>query len=93
MRKIHRTKQFKKDYKRESKGRYKAELDELLVPVLSDLVSDIPLDESYLDHALSNNWKGYRDCHLKPDLLLIYQNSEEEILNLKRLGSHSELGL
>ena len=45
------------------------------------------------DHALTGNWRDYRDCHIKPDLVLIYQKPESDILRLVRLGSHSELGL
>lgn len=49
-----------------------------------------PSAERYLDHPLSGKWKGYRDCHIRPDLLLIYQKSSSVLL-LVRLGSHSEL--
>jgi mRNA interferase YafQ len=40
---------------------------------------------------LTGDWAGYRECHLKPDLLLIYRKIGEETLTLARLGSHSEL--
>jgi len=43
------------------------------------------------DHRLSGAWDAHRECHLKPDLLLIYRKPEAEILQLVRLGSHSEL--
>ena len=43
------------------------------------------------DHALSGNWSGYRECHIKPDLLLIYRKPDASTLRLARLGSHSEL--
>ena len=46
-----------------------------------------------LDHALTGDWKDYRDCHVKPDLVLIYQKPDSATLRLVRLGSHSELGL
>lgn len=42
------------------------------------------------DHGLSGNWTGFRECHVKPDLLLIYEKPEG-VLRLVRLGSHSEL--
>jgi mRNA interferase YafQ len=45
------------------------------------------------DHALSGEWKDHRDCHLKPDLVLIYRLPDVETLELVRLGSHSELSL
>ena len=91
MRKIDRTTSFRKDYKRESKGRYRAILDDELHTVLSALVNDLPLDTRYRDHDLSNNWSGYRECHIKPDLLLIYRKHNNDVLKLARLGSHSEL--
>ena len=91
MRKIERPTSFKKDYKRESKGKYRNSLDDLLLPVLGNLVNDQPLDDCYRDHDLSNNWSGYRECHIKPDLLLIYRKHDNDILRLARLGSHSEL--
>ena len=43
------------------------------------------------DHALSGDWAGYRECHIKPDLLLIYRKPDADTLRLARLGSHSEL--
>jgi mRNA interferase YafQ len=43
------------------------------------------------DHPLSGDWAGYRDCHLKPDLQLIYKKTDDNVLRLARLGSHSEL--
>ena len=50
----------------------------------------MPLPERNRDHALSGNWSGYRECHVRPDLLLIYEMAEG-VLRLIRLGSHSEL--
>lgn len=93
MREIERTSRFKRDYKRESKGPYRSSLDESLVIVIRSLAADIPLPERHRDHALTGNWSGYRDCHLKPDLLLIYEKPDADTLRLIRLGSHSELGL
>ena len=91
MRTIERSSAFKRDYKRESKGRYLATLDDVLKPVLLALISDSPLATRYRDHDLSGDWAGYRECHVKPDLLLIYRKSDSETLKLARLGSHSEL--
>ena len=90
MRKINRTNQFKRDYKRESRGQHRTILDEQLSNVITYLMSDIPLPHHYKDHALSGNWVYCRDCHLKPDLVLIYQITDDD-LTLIRLGSHSEL--
>ena len=93
MRTIDRTNQFKRDYKRELKGQHRATLEGDLVEVVKVLALDVPLSERYHDHALTGDWKNFRDCHIKPDLVLIYQKPNDEILQLVRLGSHSELGL
>lgn len=93
MRRIERTSQFKRDYRREMKGRHRTSLDVVLVSALVALANNHPLDSQYHDHALSGEWKEFRDCHLKPDLILIYQKHGADKLRLVRLGSHSELGL
>lgn len=90
MRTIERTGAFRRDYKREKAGQHGPTLDRALVPVVQALAADTPLPPHNRDHALSGNWKGYRECHLKPDLLLIYERPEA-VLRLVRLGSHSEL--
>ena len=88
---IERSTAFRRDYRREARGRYRATLDADLVPVLTALAEDQPLEPRYRDHDLSGDWAGYRDCHIKPDLVLIYRKSDADILRLARLGSHSEL--
>lgn len=94
MRTIKRTSQFKRDYKRELKGRNKLSVDTDLKNVIVKLINDEPLEEHYRDHPLTGNWKDHRDCHIKPDLVLIYRIPiNESILQLVRLGSHSELGI
>ena len=93
MRKIESTGQFKRDYKREAKGQHRATLDADLKAILQFLAADEPLDARHRDHALTGEWKDYRDCHLKPDLVLIYQKPDPRSLRLVRFGSHSELGL
>jgi len=57
------------------------------------LIKEEGLAEKYRDHLLAGNWKDHRDCHIKPDLILIYRRVEQGVLQLVRLGSHSELGL
>lgn len=91
MRTIERTSAFKKDYKRvQSTPRHK-NIQTLLENVLGLLLLDEPLAAKYSDHALVGEWKDHRECHLKPDLLLIYTKSDAETLRLIRLGSHSDL--
>lgn len=91
MRTIERPSSFKRDYKREAKGKHRTILDEELLPVIRALVADRPLDARYRDHPLVGDWVGYRECHIKPDLLLIYRKIGDDLLVLARLGSHSEL--
>ena len=91
MRTIERPGSFKRDYKREAKGQYRAVLDNVLVPVIKALVMDKPLAPRLRDHDLTEDWVNHRECHLKPDLLLIYRMVGEDTLLLVRLGSHSEL--
>ncbi len=93
MRAIEWTTRFKRDYKREQKSLFRASLDELLREVLPLLATDQHLPERCRDHALSGDWSDHRDCHLKPDLVLIYQKPDIKTLRLVRLGSHSVLGL
>ena len=47
----------------------------------------------YRDHPLTGQWEDHRDCHVRPDLVLIYRLPDADTLQLVRLGSHSELGL
>lgn len=93
MRRIERTAQFKRDYKREKRGRQRVGLDESLFQFVAWLVADARLPDRARDHALSGEWKDFRDCHIRPDLVLIYRKPDDAILQLVRLGSHSELGL
>jgi mRNA interferase YafQ len=87
------TSQFKRDFKREIKGGYRATLDSDLFSIVERLANDELIEVRYRDHALSGDWKGHRDCHIKPDLVLIYQKPDPEIMRLVRLGSHAELDL
>jgi mRNA interferase YafQ len=91
MRRIERAAAFKRDYRRaKAIPRYR-DLDKRLVAVLELLVNDQPLPSRNRDHALSGDLSGYRDCHLWPDLVLIYGKPSPEVLRLVRLGSHSDL--
>ena len=88
MREIEKTTQFKRDIKKLAKtGKYN--LDELL-EVIEKLAKDVALPEKFHDHLLSGSWKEYRDCHIRPDWILIYRLGLKK-LTLVRTGSHSEL--
>ena len=93
MRTIERTGQFKRDYKREAKGAHRETLQADFVTVVSALASDQPLEARHRDHALTGEWKDHRDCHVRPDLVLIYRRPDADTLQLVRLGSHAQLGL
>lgn len=92
MRTIERTGQFKRDWKRESKGRHAATLPTDFVAVVTALANDLSLEPRHRDHALTGNWKDHRDCHVRPDLVLIYRYPDDATVQLVRLGSHAELG-
>lgn len=92
MREIRYTSRFKRDYRREKSGVLGKKLDKLLLDAANLLADDKPLPQRYFDHELAGEWKDFRDCHLRPDLVLIYRKPDAETLELVRLGSHSELG-
>lgn len=82
-----RTKKFKRSFK---KLRLKDSDEAIYIDVVSKLLNGIPLDKKYKDHLLKGNPEQYRECHLKPDLLLIYRFYRDEV-QLIDIGSHSEL--
>jgi mRNA interferase YafQ len=91
MRTIERSSAFKRDFKRaKATPRHGKDVDARVSTVVTLLLSDQVLPENHRDHALSD-WMGYRECHIKPDLLLIYRKPDIGTLRLARLGSHSEL--
>ncbi len=85
--KIYYTNQFKRDYKKikkQNKDTNKLRL------VVEKLAAQQQLDARFRDHPLRGDWKGFRDCHLEPDWLLVYKLSGDTLI-LERTGSHSEL--
>jgi len=83
------TSQFRKDYKLAKKRGFKIIL---LEEVLQTLIEGKPLAEKQHDHALVGNYYGFRECHILPDWLLIYQvHNEKLILVASRIGTHSDL--
>lgn len=93
MRTVSYTNRFRRDYRREKSGQHGKKLDALLVAIVNLLAADTPLPRSNFDHALTGEWSDHRDCHIRPDLVLIYRKPDQDNLELVRLGSHSELGL
>jgi len=92
MRTVKQSTQFKRDLKREAKGLHRQTLKSDFVAIIAALANDEALAEKYRDHALTGNWRDHRDCHVKPDLVLIYSKPDETELHLVRIGSHIELG-
>jgi mRNA interferase YafQ len=93
MRTIKQSGQFKRDLKHEAKGPHRQTLQREFVRLVEALANDQPPAEKHRDHALGGEWQDHRDCHIKPDLVLIYRKPNDAVLQLVRLGSHSELGL
>jgi len=84
---IFRTSRFKKDYKKLSDPN-----KVILKEVVKKLSENNSLEKKYKDHKLLGNYLGCRECHLKPDLLLIYRIHQDILeLALVRTGKHSEL--
>ena len=80
---------FKRDMKLVKKRGYDQRLIE---NVIRTLAAGEELDKKYRDHILLGGYAGFHECHITPDLLLIYQIYEAELyLLLSRTGSHSDL--
>ena len=88
MRRIEFASAFKKDSKRMAKrGSPAAKFD----AVLALLMNDQSLPPRNRPHLLVGEWKGFWECHIEPDWLLIYDLSDPEVLALHRMGTHSDL--
>lgn len=89
MLKIQVSTKFRKDYKRIKKRGYNLSL---LQDILDKLCAQEPLAPKYRDHALTGLYKGFRECHIQPDWLLIYAVDKDKlILVASRTGTHSDL--
>ncbi|MCL2840322.1 MAG: type II toxin-antitoxin system YafQ family toxin [Defluviitaleaceae bacterium] len=82
--------QYRRDYK---KAKKQGKDLVLLRDIVHMLANDTPLSEKHRDHPLSGNWKGYRECHVTPDWLLVYRKTDKDglVLLLTRIASHSDL--
>ncbi len=78
---------FKKDFKTCVKRGYKTSL---LQQAIDTLRIPAQLPPKNKDHNLSGNYSGYRECHIEPDWLLIYKQTDDE-LRLDRTGTHADL--
>lgn len=86
---VRQTAQFKRDLKKARKqGKEMAAMDK----AVSLLQNREPLPPKFKDHALTGDWKGYRECHVSPDWLLVYLVEDDVlVLTLTRTGSHAEI--
>jgi mRNA interferase YafQ len=91
MRRIERTNAFRRDFKREVRGQHRRDIEDLLRSAITLLAEDRLLPAKNRDHAVTGEWNDFRECHLKPDVLLIYRRIAGDVLQVVRMGSHSEL--
>lgn len=82
------TSQFKKDLKR---YKHRTEILNKLETILTLLAQGFPIPEENRPHLLTGNYKGYMECHVESDTLLIWWDKDEGIIKLIRFGTHSEL--
>ena len=86
------TSKFKKDYKLYQKRGYDMDKIKKVITLLASGTNQDILINEYKDHTLKGNWKGFRECHIAPDWLLVYEIIENIcVLSLVRTGSHSDL--
>lgn len=81
------TKKFRKEFEKRIEG---TPMEPELAVLIELLASGAPLPRNYHDHGLTGNWKGYRDCHLRGDMVVIYR-IEGDTVYLARINTHSEL--
>ena len=84
---LFKTNQFKRSYK---KQKLSDSEDLAYIDIVYNLLCGIELVNKYKDHQLKGNMKDFRECHIKPDLLLIYM-MDDDTLKLVDIGSHTEL--
>jgi len=85
-----KTKQFRKDWQRLShSGRY--DMHRLKEAMLLLIADDAPMPPEYLDHGLSGDWEGFRECHVGGDFLLIYDLRNDGSVIFVRAGTHADL--
>ncbi|MDY4409222.1 MAG: type II toxin-antitoxin system YafQ family toxin [Prevotella sp.] len=88
MKKLRPTGRFRKDFKKIERDRSKVSAFEKIAQLLID---ETPIPAQYRPHMLKGAYKGYMECHIESDLLLIWFDPNTDIIELVRIGSHSEL--
>jgi len=93
VRTVKRTAQFRRDFKRVKRSVHRGHVDATLLAVLELLAVDSPLPARYVDHPMKGEYDDCRDCHLRPDLVLVYRKRSADVLELVRIGTHAQLAL
>ncbi len=88
MKQLQPTTQYRKDLKRYKNNPAKLAA---LAEILKKLKNEQPIPAQYRPHLLQGNYKGCMECHVQGDFLLVWMDEERNIIELVRLGSHSEL--
>ena len=90
-----RTKDFEKSFRKiKHSGKLKSRVVENLTEVINLLIAGKKLPPGYKDHQLQGEMREYRECHIKGDLLLVYQIKKTELLLLLvEIGTHSYFDL
>jgi mRNA interferase YafQ len=83
------TTKFKQDVERQKR---RGKDTDKLRAIIESLRHHRPLEPKSRDHALTGDWKGWRDCHVEPDWVLVYKRDAGTLI-LGRTGTHSDLGL
>lgn len=93
MYRIYRTKDFERSSERlKASGTFGSQTQENLTAAINVLATGKSLPAKFKDHALKGKYAGYRECHIRGDLLLVYQRDEAaKTLDLVNIGSHSQL--
>lgn len=93
MRTIRSTRSFKRDRRRVLRGVRRNTLNANLAEIIELLRNDAVIPERFNDHPMRGNWRGYRNCHIHGDLVLLYRKIGDDVLELVGLGSHSHLDI
>lgn len=81
------SRRFKKSFKK-----FDRKIQDDILSMLELLANDVSLEAKYKDHKLIGDYKDCRECHIKPDLLLIYKKENKNlILICLAIGSHADL--
>jgi mRNA interferase YafQ len=88
MKRIFPSTQYKKDYKRYRNNPLKMKA---LAEIIDLLANEQPIPAQYKPHMLHGDYKGCMECHVQGDFLLVWFDEARDVIELVRLGSHSEL--